>query len=784
MMRTRREFLWTAGSAAAAVWWLRDGLEFEWTSDQVADQGWAPGIEERLSSACLLCPAHCGIRGRVVDGRLVRITGNPLHPMSRGGVCPRGIAGVQLLYHPERIRTPLLRVGQRGANEWRPLSREEAINLIAERLQSLRAAGRPQALALVAGDCSGSMEDVWRQFLQTYGSPNYVCDAHSDGSEAVMGLMHGIPRRPGYDLDRTRLVVSFGAPLFEAWWSPLQAFIAFGGSGGAERTRPRFVQVDTRFSRTAARAHEWIAVRPGTHGVLALGIAYVLIKEELYDHGFVSRHVSGFEDGVDAAGRVREGFRSMVLRHYRTEEVSTITGVPVERVVSLAKSLVEAERAIVVCGADVMHAPDGLLSGLAVHSLNVLTGNINRPGGTVFGDAPPLAPLAPRILDAPARAGLAVKPIVSPAPFSAGDTARRFAEVVAQATTSPVDALLFYHANPLASSAHAEAWVSALSRIGFVVSFSPFLDETARQADLILPDLLPYERWQDAPTPASYPYPVWALARPLVEPRSAGQATGDAVLEIAQRVGGSVAGSLPYADFVTLLKTRARGLHEARRGMMLGTEFERIHYRQMEERGWWLPENVEFDTFWEELVARGGWTDLFFDETDPARLTQTPSDRIELLPAALQGARPYVPSPERASAETQDFRLRLIPYRISTLSSEAGAMERWLAEAPTVFADRHWVPWVDVHPVTAAEHGLAHNMSVWVTSPRGRYRARVKLFQGTAPGTVCAPYGIRHPGGELANPLQLLDGSTDPLTGMACWFTTFVRLEPAPESVA
>jgi anaerobic selenocysteine-containing dehydrogenase len=80
MSPTRREFLWTAGSAAAVVWWLREGLDFEWASDQVADQGWAPGIEERLSSACLLCPAHCGIRGRVVDGRLVRITGNPFTP--------------------------------------------------------------------------------------------------------------------------------------------------------------------------------------------------------------------------------------------------------------------------------------------------------------------------------------------------------------------------------------------------------------------------------------------------------------------------------------------------------------------------------------------------------------------------------------------------------------------------------------------------------------------------------------------------------------------------------
>ena len=94
------------------------------------------------------------------------------------------------------------------------------------------------------------------------------------------------------------------------------------------------------------------------------------------------------------------------------------------------------------------------------------------------------------------------------------------------------------------------------------------------------------------------------------------------------------------------------------------------------------------------------------------------------------------------------------------------------------------MPWVEVHPTTAAELGLADGTSVWVTSARGRYRARLKLFPGVARGTVCAPYGLRHPEGELANPLRLLDGTADPLTGLPCWFTTFVRLARAAGTVA
>ncbi|NIN09969.1 MAG: molybdopterin-dependent oxidoreductase [Gemmatimonadales bacterium] len=783
MTPTRREFLWTMGAAALV---LQQAQDIFWTTEgDTEDPGWAPGLENRRTSACLICPARCGIQGRMVDGRLVRILGNPLHPMSRGGVCPRGLAGMQMLYHPERLASPLVRVGSRGTGQWQTVSQEGAITLVTERLQDLRTAGRPEALAVLGGYCAGTMSDLWHRFLQAYGSPNYVADDYDDGTDAIMALMHGIPRRPSYDLERAELAVSFGAPLFESWWSPLQAFVAFASPEGEAARRPRFIQVDTRFSRTAARAHEWVGIRPGTHGVLALGIAYILIRDELYDAEFITQHVSGFEDFTDAEGRPQEGYRSRVMRHYRTEEVSAITGVPVERITALARVFAASRPAVAVCGSDVMLAPNGLLAGLAVHSLNVLTGSVNRPGGVLFGDEPPLEPLASLVQDETSRAGLAQDRVVgAPAPFGGRDQASRFAEAVAANADPKVEALFLYYANPLASSAHPEAWRDALDKIPFVVSFSPFLDETTRQADVILPDLLPYERWQDAPTPTSYPYPVWGLARPLVEPRAGGTHTGDAVLALAQRLGGSIAQSLPYGNFQELLKARARGLFAARRGMTLGDEFERQHHRQMEERGWWLPEHTDFEAFWEELLERGGWADLFYDDTDPARLARTPNGRIDLLPASLlrvleteqRELRPYVTVGLEGSAPS-DFPLRLIPYRVSTLASGTLALERWLVEQPSILPRVHWVPWVEVAPATARELGFADGAMVRVVSRRGQYRARLRVFPGTAPENVCAPYGLRHPNGDVASPLQLLAGAGDPETGLPSWFSTFVRLE-------
>ncbi|MFQ5691258.1 MAG: molybdopterin-dependent oxidoreductase, partial [Gemmatimonadota bacterium] len=713
MAQTRREFLWTMGAAAG-------GLAFQgipdviWSPPEPPDLGWTPGLESRPISACLLCPARCGIKGRVVDGRLVRILGNPLHPTSRGGVCPRGVAGVQVLYHPERIGSPLVRTGPRGGGQWEKLTREEAIDLIGQRLSMLRTAGHPESLALLSGYCAGTMRDVWSQFLRAYGSPNYIADEFQDGTDQIMRLMHGMPRRPGYDLARAGIVVSFGAPLLDSWWSPLQAQVAYADPQGDQPSRPRFVQIDTRLSRTAMRAHEWIGIRPETHGVLALGVAYVLIRDRLFDSDFVAEHVSGFEDFRDRRGRKREGYRSLVLRHYRTEEVSARTGVPVERIRSLARSVAE-RRPLFVCGSDVTMSPYGLFAGLAVHSLNILMGSVNRPGGILFRDPAPLAPLAPVQLDEIARAGLARAPAAGPVlPFDAGAAADRLAEITGKAEEQLVRALFLYHADPLGSSPEPEIWRGALSKIPFIVSFSPFLDETTEQADVILPDLLPWERWQDAPTPDSDPYPVWGVARPLVEPYEGGTHTGDAVLALARRLGRTVAESLPYDSMEDLLKQRAKGLFAARRGMVFGNAFERKHHRQMEERGWWLEGRSEFEPFWKDLVERGGWTDPFFDDTDPARIARTPDGRIALMPRELlrvldqenQGRRPYVDIALVQAEAPEDYPLRLLPYRISTLSAGTLSLTPWLVEQPAVFPDVPWFPWVELNPGTAHELGL------------------------------------------------------------------------------
>jgi anaerobic selenocysteine-containing dehydrogenase len=157
------------------------------------------------------------------------------------------------------------------------------------------------------------------------------------------------------------------------------------------------------------------------------------------------------------------------------------------------------------------------------------------------------------------------------------------------------------------------------------------------------------------------------------------------------------------------------------------------------------------------------------------------------MPSALRGSPDvrqtrqnlYVDvGPERVDT-SEDYPLRLLPYRVSTLASGTLTLARWLAEQPSIFPHVHWVPWVEVAPETARELGFGDGTNVWVVSRSARYRARVKVFPGTAPDNVCVPYGLRYPDGDRANPLELLDDTGDPLTGLVAWSSTFVRLERA-----
>ncbi len=776
----RREFLASVGGAGVGLGLGALSHSFPLPPPEVKP-AWSPGREEFVTSSCLLCPSHCGIRGRLVDGKLVRIDGNPLHPINRGGLCPKGVAGIQLLYHPGRLTGPMERTGPPGSNQFRRVSWEDALGRVTRVLTDLRSRGEARSVVWLAGDVSGIMAEMLRRFARLYGTPHLIQENYADGSAEVLRLSQGIGAPPAFDLAASDLVLSFGAALSEAWWCLPQAARARDAAPGR---RPRWVQIDVRHSRTAARADEWVPVRPGAYGAVALGIAYVLLKEGLYDAERLNAQVEGIEDWKDETGRVVPGFRKLILRYGRTEDVSQRTGVPAETLVRLAKSFGTMSRPVAVWDQSVAWRSGGLPDALAIHALNVLVGALDRPGGILV--QPPL-PVPP--LDGPAG-GTAGGDRTAPFP-APGD----LVALVANESAPPVKALFLHYANPAASSPDAEKVKGVLERVPLVVSFSPFLDESSRYAHLVLPDHTYLERWQDAPAPPTVPIPVWGLVQPVVPPLHDTRATGDVILALASGLGGEVAAGFPWSGVEDLVKERGKKLAASRSGSVFVPAFRRDELRELEARGWWLPHGLSPDEFWASIRQSGGWFDPHYDYNDRSAASQFADGRIRVfslqarrrvastVPDLEEGFLPLEKTPEPAEP-AGDYPLRLIPYRVMTLASGGTALLPWLLEDLGVLTGDAWETWAEINPGTGRRLGLVSGQMVRIESETGGFRARLRFFPGAQPGAVNVPYGLHsavegwgRAGGS--NPLAAVGPRRDPSTGLPDWYSSRVRVVPA-----
>ncbi|MBI3002376.1 MAG: molybdopterin-dependent oxidoreductase, partial [candidate division NC10 bacterium] len=577
MRVTRRGFLQALGGTAGATALAR-GMPAK--ADLAAQElrQWATPEEKLVPSICQQCPGGCGLLVRVLDGEVAGLTGNPLHPINRGTLCPKAYGGLQLLNDAKRLTGPMAREGKRG--NFRAIGWDEALRIVTQRLAELRVKGLAHTVAILGGQYRGYRDTVWRRFAEAYGTPNYIRVRCFPPERPALAhqLMQGVTTPLGYDLGEAQLILCFGAGLLESWLGPVHGSQAFARLRRSEdRPRGRFVQVDPRRSPTAAKADQWVPIVPGTDGILALGIANAMIREGLYDRRFVEEHSWGFDDWVDEGGRRHEGFKNLVLKEYGLFTVSATTGVPVRTILEIARDLGTTRPAVVLGERGPAYGPDDLHTRMAIHSLNALVGNIGIRGGLLVQGELPLAPLPPVRHDETARRGLG-HPRVDGAGggeyLLVSDVPQVLPGRILEANPAPINALFLFATNPLANHPAKEAFARAFGQIPFVVSFSPFMDESAASADLILPDHTFLERWQDDQVTHLAGFSCFSLVRPAATPLHETRNTADVVLQLAKALGGSVAESLRWEKFENLLYEGARGLYEAGRGYVVSTHAE------------------------------------------------------------------------------------------------------------------------------------------------------------------------------------------------------------------
>lgn len=801
MQFTRRRFLqWLGGTAGAAALVKGQLSQVGQAAEEL--ERWAKPEEVLVPSICQQCPGGCGLLVRTLDGEVAGISGNPLHPINRGALCPKAFGGLQLLYDSNRLKGPMARSGERG--KFRPIGWDEALSMVTARLSDLRVKGLSHTVAILGGQYRGYRDAVWKRFAEAYGTPNYIrVRCFSPEKPALTHqLMQGVTAPLSYDLAEARFILSFGAGLLESWIGPVhtsRAFARLRRSG--DRPRGMLVQVDPRRSATAIKADRWIPVVPGTDGVLALGIANAMIREGLYDQEFVAEHAFGFEDWVDGSGQQHIGFRNLVLREYGILTVSATTGVPVRSILEIARNLATLKPAIIIGERGPAYGPDDLHTRMAIHSLNALVGNIGVPGGLLAQGEIPLAPLRPISQDGAAKRGTS-QPRIDGAGekeyLMVSDTPQLLPQRIMSGTPYPLNAMFLFATNPLANHPAKEALAEAMKKVPFIVSFSPFLDESSRMADLILPDQTYLERWQDDQVPHLAGFTCFSLAQPASKTLHDTRNSADTVLQISQALGGTVAQNFPWKKFEDLLRDGARGLYESRRGYVVSAHAEESLRKVLEREGYWLPEFKDYDAFWNALLQRGAWWDPTGLPVSRKALLKTPSGKFEFYSTALKqivdkairqegekgsfistlGAGKaedllFLPAVAiRSPEKPESFPLRLNTYRLMSRPMGGGRNQPWLLEQPAVHVHASWEGWVEVHPKTAAALGIEDEDLVWVESSKGRAKLRVKLYQWTRPDVVHIPLF----GGEGPNPNDLIANETDIFRGFGLLNTTQVRI--------
>ena len=505
-----------------------------------------PGVANWYSSLCTQCNAGCGIIVRVLEGRAKKIEGNPHHPVNQGRLCAMGQAGLQALYNPDRIKTPLIRKGSRQSEEFRAITWEEALSVLAENLMKLKIASNTEKLFLLSSVIRGHMGHLFETFMQNFGSPNYIQYDLFQHKELIFAnkVSMGINILPYYDIGNTNLLLSFGADFLNTWLSPVNHSLGYGHMRqGRHGSRGRLVQIEPRLSLSGANADEWIPVRPGTEGILALSLAYTIIEE-------------GYYKGQD----INEW--NKILSPYKPEMISELTNTDNERIRTLAREFASARPGLAIAGENAASYTDGVNHIIAVNILNHLADNIGKTGGVISNP------------EAPIKKTQSLKDIDA---------------LLRNARAGEVETLITYNTNPVFTLPHNSKIQEALENIPFVVSLSCFMDETTAHADLILPTNSSLEDWGDDIAEPAPGHNTATIMQPAVSPLYDSRNAGDILLSTAKRLGNRLQKNMPWDNFRDFFIESWKTIYEKQRHTYAGEPV--------------------FEDFWNKVLTQGGWWD-------------------------------------------------------------------------------------------------------------------------------------------------------------------------------
>jgi thiosulfate reductase / polysulfide reductase chain A len=826
----RRRFLklGLGGSAAAAGTCALSGCdklgsgEHPISADAAQKAQWGRDAGQWIPSCCNMCGGQSGILVHVVNGVVEKIEPNHWNPNNYtnissdffegyteeygckegGALCPKGNAGIMQLYDPDRIKTPLKRTNpdkSPGADpKWQKISWDQALDEIADKMRDLRATNEAHKLLWISED--HSFTNIQDDFCKLFGTPNYsnhsnLCDVARKASfKCVVG-----DERPLADFVQSRYILLFGwNPTSAIKWVYLPRILTRAIEKGA-----RLVVVDPYLSDTAAKGHEWVRIRPGTDGALALAMAHVIIMEGLYDKEFVARWTVGFDE------------YAAYVEDKTPEWAEGITSVSAKLIRRLAHELATTKPACV----DVWSGPgqhsNGVQGGRAIAALAALVGGYDRPGTMMLPDKQGNKHIdvipdetAAKTFKEPRFDELKNYPLG----HKSGVYCQMFKNLAEGNGPYQPKMLVCIFQNPMMSVPGSETVAKALAKLETLVVIDPMLSETAMLADYVLPGTVYLERYDLNSHWVTWP--CLGLRQPAVKPLFGQLAEYEVVTALGRRLGlkdgtgkdffrvGPLSGkpiedlTAWYEDFlsnelrkgapgITLaeLKTLPGAVWVDKKGTRYEKFAEPISEDKLKTAFFAGDAKAEGTAVYDKPPETGGKRIGTVVGGKPVRGFATKSGKVEFVSSWLAGikdaeGRPVDPLPAYLPRNWQpsaDYPLYLINWKEASHTHSRTQNNSWLLD---IKPDNPLI----VHPDTAARNGIAEGDEVWVESTQGKVRARVKVSRRIHPEVVGLQHGFGHTAlgrkarGRGTSDAVLRPTKADPLSGMAMHKEACVRV--------
>ncbi|OGA55633.1 MAG: dehydrogenase [Betaproteobacteria bacterium RIFCSPLOWO2_12_FULL_65_14] len=798
MKLTRREFIKASAATSGAMISGMPLAKPVTGALTVRDaQAARPGEGEWISTACQGCTQWCAIQVFVQDGRAVRVRGNPLSKTNHGFVCPRGHLIPQQTYDPDRIKGPMKRTNPakgRGIDpKFVPISWDEALDLVADKLIELRKNNEPHKLAYLRGRYSStSTELLYGAFTKVYGTPNAY--SHSaicaEAEKMGPGLTQGFFGYRDYDLANTQCLVAWGTdPLASNRMVP-NAIHRFGEI----LARGTVIVVDPRMSNAAAKAQEWLPVKPGTDGALAGAIAHVLLTEGLWNKEFVG----DFKDGknlfvagraVDEAAFAEKETYGLVkwwnfeLRIRTPESVEKETLIPAAQIRRVARAMGKAApRVAVWMGPGVAMTPRGTYAAMAVHALNGLVGSVDVEGGMLQSSSVPLGkfPSFNAYLDDVAKAGGKQKKIDGrgakdmPAMMGAKPGSGVVTNNVANGMLKDpgaVKVLLASWNNFNFSCTDPARWDQALARVPFFAHMVTNASEMTQFADVVLPATFNSSEGMSVVANMGNLHGYATIQQP------AGRRLWDVKQEETEVVW-LLAEKLKARGFPNLFDYYSKEFKDPETGATPANELQFAEIAaKISSAPLWMPKQpLKGDKLegWADFRKKGmysgpqysfkrGWGGKFatatkkfefYSETakkglaeHAAKYNTTIDDILAVSGYTARGELAFVPHYEtpKRHGSLEQYPFTFIDYK-SRLNREGRSQNLpWYHEFKKL--DPGDVSWDDVlkmNPADGRKLGLKSGDTVRVSSPAGSMVVKLRLWEGVRAGTVAKSYGQGH----------------------------------------